>query len=315
MYSIKIYDRNWVFKATLSEKLVNCGYSFSATVNGGFSGLSFEYFGKIEIKHRDRVKIYKGTQAIYQGFVIGIAKLSDRSWEKQVINCSGMLGLLAFMPYQNKTQTANPSKLIRDLFSDLAGFATSEIQEYHGEITLKSENLTFLTFLQEVLKHTRDWGFFIDAENVVHFKPYTTRHLLTHGEDCYSIDIAEESSNYFNHIVLEYEGGNLEKKDEIWIQNYGLSKIIVQESEIKDQATAQLRINSLLVEKSIMKNCKIAVNSNYKFERIKPWDIVSIRNTQRAIQNKPVKQVQYWPNTATVILDSYQSLEHFISQK
>nr|DAF36134.1 MAG TPA: hypothetical protein [Caudoviricetes sp.] len=49
-----------------------------------------------------------------------------------------------------------------------------------------------------------------------------------------------------------------------------MSEIIVQESEIKDQATAQLRINSLLVEKSIMKNCKIAVNSNYKFERIKP---------------------------------------------
>ena len=315
MYSIKIYDRNWVFKTTLSEKLVNCGYSFSATVNGGFSGLSFEYFGKIEIKHRDRVKIYKGTQTIYQGFVIGITKLSDRSWEKQVINCSGTLGLLLFMPYPNKTQTANPSQLIRDLFADLPWFTTSEIQEYHGEITLKSENLTFLTFLQEVLKHTRDWGFFIDAENVVRFGPYSTHHLLTYGENCYSIDIAEESSNYFNHIVLEYEGGSLEKKDEIWIQNYGLSKIIVQETEIKDQATAQLRIDSLLVEKSIMKNCKIAVNSNYKFETIKPWDIVSIRNTQRAIQNKPVKQVQYWPNTATVILDSYQSLEHFISQK
>nr|DAQ56679.1 MAG TPA: hypothetical protein [Caudoviricetes sp.] len=30
-----------------------------------------------------------------------------------------MLGLLSFMPYPNKTQTANPSQLIRDLFADL----------------------------------------------------------------------------------------------------------------------------------------------------------------------------------------------------
>lgn len=119
------------------------------------------------------------------------------------------------MPYPNKTQTANPSQLIRDLFSQIQGFLTSEVQDYHGEITITSENLTFLTFLQEVLKHTRDWGFFIDAENKVHFGPYSTHHLLTYGEDCYSIDIAEESSNYFNYIVLEYEGGSLEKKDEI----------------------------------------------------------------------------------------------------
>ena len=316
MYNIKIYDRNWVFKTTMSEKLIHCGYSFSASVNWGYSGLNFEYFGNMEIQHRDRVKIYKGTQVIYQGFVNWITKLSDRSGEKQVIATGWMLGLLAFKPYPNWEKSWNPSELIREVFDKIGqGFETNAIKEYPGTITIKVENLTYLWFLQELLKLTKDWTLFIDAENAVHFNPVGDKHQLTYGLDCFKIDIAEESSNYFNAITLNYDWGNVSIKDEVWIKTYGISELVVDESQIKDKTTAEFRIKALLQEKSIIKSCRVSVNNEYNFTKIKPWDRISVRNTNWIIENKIVKQVQYWPNTAVVTLDSYQTLEHFISKK
>ena len=315
MFNIKIYDKNWVFKKTLSEKLINCSYSYSATVNGGFSGLTFEYFGDVKINHRDRVKIYKGNIAIYQGFVIGITKIANREGIKQVISCSGMIGVLAFMPYPNLSQTINPSQILRSLFSGFGGFDTSQIQEYHSHISIKSENLTYLGMLQEVLKITKDWGLFIDAENKVWFSPYSKSHTLTYGLDCFSIDITEDSSNYYNDIVLKYEKWEIEKKDESWIRTYGLNKIIVYESQIKDQTTANLRLQSLFQEKSLIKTYKIAVNNQYEFEKIKPWELITIKNTDHKIIRKAIKQIQYWQHSAVITLESYQSLEHFILQQ
>jgi hypothetical protein len=91
--------------------------------------------------------------------------------------------------------------------------------------------------------------------------------------------------------------------------------LVVDESQIKDITTAELRLKALLQEKSIVKSCRVSVNNEYAFNKIKPWDKVSVRNTNWIIENKIVKQVQYWPNTAVVTLDSYQTLEHFISKK
>jgi hypothetical protein len=57
------------------------------------------------------------------------------------------------------------------------------------------------------------------------------------------------------------------------------------------------------------------VNSSFDYYDIKPWEIVTIRNTNRIIENKPVKQVSYSKDTAILTLDFYQSLENFISNK
>ena len=227
-----------------------------------------------------------------------------------------MLGLLAFKPYPNGEKSWNPSELIREVFDKIGQwFKTSAIKEYPGTIKIKVENLTYLWFLQELLKLTKDRTLFIDAENVVHFNSVGEKHQLTYGLDCFKIDIAEESSNYFNAITLNYDWGNVSIKDDAWIKIYGISELVVDESQIKDKTTAEFRLKALLQEKSIVKSCRVSVNNEYAFNKIKPWDKVSVRNTNWIIENKIVKQVQYWPNTAVVTLDSYQTLEHFISKK
>jgi hypothetical protein len=44
MFNIKIYDRNDVFKTTLSEKQISSDFAFSATVESSVSHLKFEYY-------------------------------------------------------------------------------------------------------------------------------------------------------------------------------------------------------------------------------------------------------------------------------
>jgi len=313
MFNIKVYDRNWVFIQTLNGKEISCNFNFSWSVNSGFSSLSFEYYWDFNLEHKQRIKIYKKWNAIYQWFITAITRRIDKGWKKQIIKTNGLIWLLAFTPYQDWEINNNPWVLIRNIFYPL-GFDTSNIIDYPSSINIDSSWNTTLSFLQEVLNQTADYAFFIDAENKVRFTPYENHHLLTYGDDCYNIDLSEDSSDYFNSIILQYNWWQVVWSNSSWVAKYWVNQAFINEWDIKNSTTANLRLSSLLKEKDIIRNYKISVNSNYNYFSIKPGDLISVRNTEWIIENKPVKQVQYSKDTAVLILDSYQSLERFIKE-
>ena len=306
-----MYSRTGQFIQTLNEKEISCNYNFSASVNSWFSSLSFEYYWEYRLDHKQRIKIYKQWKAIYQWFITWLTVKADKSWKKQIIKCSWLLGLLAFIPYQDWTLNINPWEFIRNLFYWL-GFDTNPVRDYPSSISIESDNNTTLSLLQEILNQTSDYAFFIDADNKVRFTPYENHHLLTYNDDCYNIDLSEDSTNYFNSITLKYDWWQVVWSNASWVTKYWVNELVVEESDIKNATTANLRLASLLKEKDIVRNYKVSVNSNYDYFSIKPWDILSVRNTEWIIENKQVKKVQYSKNTAEIILDSYQSLERFI---
>ena len=306
-----MYSRTGQFIQTLNEKEISCNYNFSASVNSWYSSLSFEYYGAFQLDHKQRIKIYRQWKAIYQWFITWLTVKADKSWKKQIIKCSWLLGLLAFIPYQDWTLNINPWEFIRNLFYWL-GFDTSPVRDYPSSISIESDNNTTLSLLQEILNQTSDYAFFIDADNKVRFTPYENHHLLTYNDDCYNIDLSEDSTNYFNSITLKYDWWQVVWSNSSWVTKYWVNELVVEESDIKNTTTANLRLASLLKEKDIVRNYKVSVNSNYDYFSIKPWDILSVRNTEWIIENKQVKKVQYSKNTAEIILDSYQSLERFI---
>ena len=306
-----MYSRTGQFIQTLNEKEISCNYNFSASVNSWYSSLSFEYYGAFQLDHKQRIKIYKQWKAIYQWFITWLSVKADKSWKKQIIKCSWLLGLLAFIPYQDWTLNINPWDFIRNLFYWL-GFDTSPVRDYPSSISIQSDNNTTLSLLQEILNQTSDYAFFIDADNKVRFTPYENHHLLTYNDDCYNIDLSEDSTDYFNSITLKYDWWQVVWSNSSWVTKYWVNELVVEESDIKNSTTANLRLASLLKEKDIVRNYKVSVNSNYDYFSIKPWDILSVRNTEWIIENKQVKKVQYSKNTAEIILDSYQSLERFI---
>ena len=306
-----MYSRTGQFIQTLNEKEISCNYNFSASVNSWFSSLSFEYYWEYRLDHKQRIKIYKQWKAIYQWFITWLTVKADKSWKKQIIKCSWLLGLLAFIPYQDWTLNINPWVFIRNLFYWL-GFDTSPVRDYPSSISIESDNNTTLSLLQEILNQTSDYAFFIDADNKVRFTPYENHHLLTYNDDCYNIDLSEDSTDYFNSITLKYDWWQVVWSNSSWVTKYWVNELVIEESDIKNATTANLRLASLLKEKDIVRNYKVSVNSNYDYFSIKPWDILSVRNTEWIIENKQVKKVQYSKNTAEIILDSYQSLERFI---
>ena len=311
MFNIKVYSRTGQFIQTLNEKEISCNYNFSASVNSWYSSLSFEYYWEYRLDHKQRIKIYKQWKAIYQWFITWLTVKADKSWKKQIIKCSWLLGLLAFIPYQDWTLNINPWEFIRNLFYWL-GFDTNPVRDYSSSISIESDNNTTLSLLQEILNQTSDYAFFIDADNKVRFTPYENHHLLTYNDDCYNIDLSEDSTNYFNSITLKYDWWQVVWSNSSWVTKYWVNELVVEESDIKNTTTANLRLASLLKEKDIVRNYKVSVNSNYDYFSIKPWDILSVRNTEWIIENKQVKKVNYRKDTAEIILDSYQSLERFI---
>ena len=312
MYNIKVYNRLWTFIQTLNEKEISCEYSFSASVNWGYTALKFEYYWDFELDHKQRIKIYKEWKSIYQGFITGLTKKADKSWKRQIVNCSWLIGLLAFEVSSTTTINTNPSSLLRTIFSAIPWIDTSWIENYPESISLETSSKDLLWLLQDILKHVEDYALFIDSENNVIFRPYENLHILTYNSDCFNIELAEDSSSYYNSITLNYSWWSYVWSDTEWVVRYWVNNLIVEDDSIKNLSTATLRVNSLLKEHWIQRNYKVSVNSDYDYYSIKPWDLVSVRNTDWIIENKPVKQVQYSKNTAVISLDSYKPIESFI---
>ena len=313
MFNIKIYDRENVFKTTLSEKQISSDFAFSATVGSSVSHLKFEYYWDYEINHRDRIKIYREWNLIYQWYVIWIQRLADRSWKKEVITLSWMLWLLAYKPRTDWTYSNNPWTLIKNIFGSIWGFDTEKVQTYPSNISLQSSQNTALSFLQEILKTTSDYWLFVTVNNEVLFWPYEKEHILTYWKEVYWIEINEDSSEYYNKFRVNYYWWNTIQENSTEIEKYWESYLAITDSSIKNLATAQARIHSLFQEKAIKKTIKVKVNRNIDYYSLLPWEVVSIRNTNWIIENKPIKSVSYWKDTATLILESYTALEHFIS--
>ena len=313
MYNIKVYNRLWTFIQTLNEKEISCEYSFSASVNWGYTALKFEYYWEFELDHKQRIKIYKEWKSIYQGFITWLTKKADKSWKRQIVNCSWTIGLLSFIPHSSWTINDNPSNILRNIFnSSWYWYDVSWIQNYPETISISSNSSNLLLFLQDVLKQTWSYCLFIDAENKVWFTPYETTHILTFNDDCYNVELAEDSSSFYNRITLTYTWWSTSLDNTTSIERYWVNALNVEETDIKDLNTARLRLNTLLKEQDIQRNYKLSVNWNYDYYSIKPWQLVSLRNTDWIIENKQIKQVQYSKNTAVISLDSYKPIENFI---
>lgn len=313
MYNIKVYKYDWIFKYTLSEKLVSCQYRYQANINSSYGWLSFEYYGDEQIQHKDRITIYQNSTAIYCGYVTGLQYIHNSDGRKQVVSCSGIIGVLASLPYPQQAIHGNAGQIIRNLFASFVEFDMSWVQDYRGKtINFSTESQSCLYVLQEVLKLTSDWGFFINAEKKVIFWPYHEHHLLTYGVDCVGIEREENSTNLVNKVTLVYDGGTKSMQDDVSIERYGLHESIIQDMRIQLIDTVDLKLQSELTNKTIIKNCKITVNNSYPFASILPWHILSVRNSEHQIERKQVKQVQYSKTTATVVLDNYTNLEKMI---
>jgi len=316
MYNLKIYDRNNFFLTTLSESSVSCDFSFSASVWSWVSTLSFDYYWSYIINHRDIIKIFKSWKLIYQWFVVWIKRVEDKTWKKETITLSWLLWLLAFTPWPDWTYSDNPSVLIRNIFLTVSwSFNTDTIQSYYTSLSLQSSGNTALSFLQEILKNTSDYWLYVAPNNDVIFSPYEKGHILTYWKEVYWIEIIESSSEYYNKFRVNYNWWNIIQQNNSEVEKYWESYLVITDSGIKNFQTAQARVNSLFNQYSISKSIRVKVNGICDYYDIKPWEIVTIRNTNRIIENKPVKQVSYSKDTAILTLDSYQSLENFISNK
>lgn len=154
--------------------------------------------------------------------------------------------------------------------------------------------------------------FFPTANNEVLFWPHEKEHHLTYWKEVFWIEISEDSTSYYNKFRINYSWWTRIEEHQNEIETYWESYQIITDSTIKNLTTAQARMNSLFQENSIKNTIKIKVNKDYDYFSILPWEILSIRNTKTIIENKPIKQIHYSKDSATILLESYTTLEDYL---
>ena len=59
-------------------------------------------------------------------------------------------------------------------------------------------------------------------------------------------------------------------------------------------------------------NITITLNANYNFEEIKPWDTISIVNTDLLIEFLPINKIQYSPDKCVLTIEKTDTLRNVI---
>ena len=204
------------------------------------------------------------------------------------------------------------SKKIREFLKENTSDLSFTLQNEFSQIS----RLEAMTKCQELAGG--DWYWNIDGQGVFHFRarPSSAIHIFQIGVDVEEITVEKNVEEMVNHVVVNYDGGQHVATDSASITAYGLRAVVLDDSDIKTLASAQLRANNELTKSTPKLRTKIVINSNYDLESVKVGETCRVRGLKEGSttlgDNMQIMSLSYKPDKVTLTLDEYQSLSNAI---
>ena len=89
---------------------------------------------------------------------------------------------------------------------------------------------------------------------------------------------------------------------------YWSREIMISADEIQDVASADIYWNAYLEkEKNKKHEIVLTINSNYDLESIRPWQFVSVYNTDLELKKLQIQKVDYKADKVVLYLDQYKT--------
>ena len=288
-FLLKVYDKSWVFKETISPKRITNDISFTSQLNWWQGEIRFWYavdytdtqnnnlrddFGYDWIKHWDIIKLYldikwwEQGKHIYTGYISKIKRTWNDRWNVLEFTALWLWTLFTKILYQHNwglqfIENDNPTNILQRIVNKVNiyyPFFTLISDTYTWwNINIELTNIDCLTAIKNTVEKTAR-HYFIDFDGKIYFSNpvNATNHILRFGYDVEEIVIDEDSENMYNDISIAYAWyWFVNFIDTTSINIYWIKQHFEDKQDILGNFTATKTGNDLL---SKNKNHKVSTN-------------------------------------------------------
>ena len=276
----------------ISPDVIQSSIKFSAQRNGGQGDIKIS-IGEIDTDfvHGDIVKVYANdttNRLIYTGYVDNIDETVNQG-EDMEVSCIGLGSYLKNIIFTSggvRTFTLNDTA--SNIITAIATYANSinpiitlgTITATVGNISQSFTNNNCFDALYNVTNGTPGYYFYVDETGAINFKAdsVTPDYYITFQKDLQSYD-ESNLGKIFNTVYFTYNGGSKTYTDATSITTYGIREITMDDQNINNVTTADLKITKYLAKNAYpQENRELIVNREfveYKSE-ILIWDNATI---------------------------------------
>lgn len=336
-YIVKLYDQEMNFLKIVPAWIITRDITIKETIDAGQWELTLDVNLPIDTDFFENamfVKVYVNNSNWMQDFLIytwqitQVQRQFSNNKENIRIVCLSLWALMSSVILRNPSgdptfsktwDPANILKFIIDYFSSvypwLISYTWSSIENYWSSITIEFDKISCQKAIVNLVRGLQ-YHSFIWADGVVYYKPKpsTATHLLTYWKDIVELTIPEDTENIENVVQVSYLIDNVEYftsivSDQDSVDKFMHKEIIVERSDLKDEASANLyRDEYLQKNKDAKNNITLVVNSLYDIEYMKPGDTVKIRNLWLNIENAQIQNIQYQYEQCKLTLEYYTTI-------
>lgn len=333
-YTIKVYSLAMAFQKTLNQKFNVWDISFSDEISNGQGELVLKLnidFNSTIVSYNNIIEVYidddnNSSQRIYRGVVTKVKRVAQKESVFLEVTCLWVATMLNWVYFTNggsysfsRSQAQHlTAKEVIDLFITKYPGVIS----YTGTSVENSPNTANIAFsyskcsnaLDKILETTQFW-WNIGSDGVFHYhpisgSPYAVEHKLTMDKHIDSLEVEEDTEGIVNKYILSHGGpGSPHIETDATSQStYGLRELHADNSEINDDATANIAAEALIADRKNKKNkISITINSNYNIESIHPGHFLTIHNIEYGISLLQIKKIDYNMDTIRVEVEKIKS--------
>ena len=326
-YQIKTYQRNWTIIETINPNNVLNEINFSSNINWWLWQLTIQTDYAVNTSLYNwwelvKVRIFDNNhlewKQIYFWYISQIKRIQDSSRSYFNLICLWLSSLLNKIIYTNWDYTKTPSAMIIDTLTYFRNYYTAITQwTIDTSITATQNFSRDYDTCFNVIKTTAETVWFkrfVDWEWKLQYFSSGSNHILHLWYDVEKIEVVDSIEPVVNYLYLERSDSTVQTyTDATSISSYWRSEKYKSNQELNSSATQDTYWSNYIAEnKEATRNITITVNSNYSFEDIKPWDTISIVNTDLTITNLPINKIQYSPDKCVLTIEKVDTLRNVI---
>ena len=330
-YVVKTYNVNWSYKESINPNSILNEISFSAWLNQwqwqlniqtdyAFADTSYKWWEYVKVRLYDENHV--DWKQIYFWYVSRIERKAEESREYTTFTCLWVWSLLKAIQYTNwsYSQTcANMMKTIRTFFNWYYSNIITEWSISTASTTTQNRTRNYndcfdcFNTIAEAIWYKRiiDWEWHLDF-----FLPSTrTKHIVHLWEEVNSITVEKSIEELVNEYRLARNWWTVQTyTDATSISTYWRKMKYESNTSLNSATTQNAYWNAYISQyKNPLQSIQLVLNSEYAYEDIKPWDLISILNTDlTTLNNLTISKIQYKTDQAIITIEHQDTLRNVL---
>lgn len=329
-YVVKTYNVDWTYKETINPNSILNEISFSASVNWwqwqltiqtdyAFTDTSYKWWEYVKVRLYDENHV--DWKQIYFWYISKIERIAEKSREYTSFVCLWVWSLLKSIQYTNWNYSQTCSAMMKSIRTFFNTYYANVISEWSIAEDSTTQNRTreysncFDCFdtIADAIWYNRivDWEWNLDL-----FLPSSrTKHIVHMWEEVNSITVNNSIENIVNDYTLARNWWTIQNyADSTSISEFWRKMKYESNTSLNSATTQDQYWNAYIQQhKNPTQNIQIVLNNDYAYEDIKPWDKISILNTELTTLNDlTINKIQYKTDQATITIQYEDTLRKVI---